>query len=479
MMNLHSGHRVNSFDALMGLNFQSLQSIDNLANLMQTSASSAAGGIGSNRQVPETGLKNADFSSMLAAASVGSPPAQAGGGLSGASAARIAGTPDRHLHHHSSATGTQSSFSSQSLSSPATAEDLSLNLAAARRLASAGRMESLLTSLSSNNMRGVGGLDASGSNGNLAQFLQSLQQQQQQQRAGSGAVGQGGGPSTGGGMGSVSAASLLGGGGPSGMSLADLLRQESSTGLSALRVQDGLNQRNSSSVDDFLSLMVAGDIPHQDPSLLNVPLLHQEGAAGGGGGGNGTAAASSSSSVGGADRHDAAKILAQSQVLQQLQEALASDRSFSNLAGLVAGGGHAPGGGGGGGGGSGSGGSSASAAAISAAQSQLNMLAATTLQQKRKLEELEAALAAQQQLQQQNQQQAQAVSSAAFASSSAKVPSDKLAPSPSSPSAPRDKVAKEVSEGGSRHYEEAREDEGGEEDESSRRQAGKRARTVE
>jgi hypothetical protein len=53
--------------------------------------------------------------------------------------------------------------------------------------------------------------------------------------------------------------------------LANMLRADSSTGLTALRMQEGLTQRNSS-VDDFLSLVASGDIPHQDPHLLNIPL---------------------------------------------------------------------------------------------------------------------------------------------------------------------------------------------------------------
>ena len=53
-----------------------------------------------------------------------------------------------------------------------------------------------------------------------------------------------------------------------------MFRNDSSTGLSALRMQDGLNQRNTS-VDDFLSLVTSGDIPHQDP-LLSVPLIQQQ-----------------------------------------------------------------------------------------------------------------------------------------------------------------------------------------------------------
>lgn len=57
----------------------------------------------------------------------------------------------------------------------------------------------------------------------------------------------------------------------SALNLANMLRTNSSTGLTALRMQDGLAQRNTS-VDDFLSLVASGDIPHQDPHMLNVPL---------------------------------------------------------------------------------------------------------------------------------------------------------------------------------------------------------------
>jgi hypothetical protein len=58
---------------------------------------------------------------------------------------------------------------------------------------------------------------------------------------------------------------------------ADLLKRvDSSTGLTALRMRDGLYRRNSS-VEDFLSLAASGDIPHQDPALLQVPLMqHQQ-----------------------------------------------------------------------------------------------------------------------------------------------------------------------------------------------------------
>jgi hypothetical protein len=59
-------------------------------------------------------------------------------------------------------------------------------------------------------------------------------------------------------------------------------RVESSTGFSKLRASQGGHHN---SVEDFLSLVAAGDIPHQDPSLLNVPLQKVMNAAGGTGGG--------------------------------------------------------------------------------------------------------------------------------------------------------------------------------------------------
>ena len=129
------------------------------------------------------------------------------------------------------------------------ATDLS---AAAQRLASSGRMESFLRSLSNNNVGGSASATNLNSSTNLSNLMKSMQQQHQQQQD---FFRQSGGVST--------------------ASLANLLRPESSTGLSALRMQEGLNQRNTS-VDDFLSLMAAGDIPHQDPSMLNVPLMDQQ-----------------------------------------------------------------------------------------------------------------------------------------------------------------------------------------------------------
>ena len=206
--------RQSSFDALLSLDFQSLQSIDNLANLIQTGAGS---------QTSKSEMKNWDggSSANLAAAAV---------------AAAAAGSCRTNLS----------------------------NLASSRGISSEG-MESLIRSLSSGNVAQKPG-NTGGSNANFSSLLQSLQS--------SSSLGPLGG----------SANNLFGSGNPSAsaINLANLLRTDSSTGLTALRMQDGLAQRNTS-VDDFLSLVASGDIPHQDPHLLNVPLqsvMQQQAAAG-------------------------------------------------------------------------------------------------------------------------------------------------------------------------------------------------------
>lgn len=200
--------RQSSFDALMSLDLQSLQSIDNLANLIQSGGSLPG-------QNPQNGLKNWS---------------------AGDSVSNLA---------HGAADGSGGNLS---------------DLASARRLASVGRMQSLLRSLSSQNMQknSSGG----GSNANFANLLQSMQNNFN--NAGNSANSLFGNNNQNNNYNSVSA-----------LSLANLLRDNSSTGLSALRQQDGINQRNTS-VDDFLSLVAAGDIPHQDPSLLNISLMHQQ-----------------------------------------------------------------------------------------------------------------------------------------------------------------------------------------------------------
>jgi hypothetical protein len=50
------------------------------------------------------------------------------------------------------------------------------------------------------------------------------------------------------------------------------VRVESSTGFSQLRAEGGLTDGRHDSVQDFLSLVASGDIPHQDPNMLQVPL---------------------------------------------------------------------------------------------------------------------------------------------------------------------------------------------------------------
>lgn len=240
-----------SFDALMSLDFQSLQSIDNLANLIQS------GGV-AGLNMPISNMKNADFDAILSAAS---------------------------SRNNLIASSTNASDSNQDFSNAAQ------QLADA---ASSNRVNALLRNLSNNNVPCSGPISGDTSNATLSNLLQSMQANNNQFN----------------GQGNTSATSLLNQMGMDGntntsnstsqsaMNLARFLRPESSTGLSALRMQDGLNQRNSSSVDDFLSLIAAGDIPHQDASLLNVPLMQQQDAA--------------------------AKLLAQ-------QHLLAASQSFSNM----------------------------------------------------------------------------------------------------------------------------------------------------
>lgn len=218
--------RQNSFDALMSLDFQSLQSIDNLANLIQSHGNTGF-------RMPESGIKNADFGAFLAAANSANNLANVG----------------------------------------ASSNDLSDAARRLARAASQGRMESLLRTLSTNN---VGDQGDNNSNMNFSNLLSQLGRQNDDNNASVASL--------------LNAAVQGGGNSQSAVSLANLFRQESHTGLSSLRAQDGLAQRNSS-VDDFLSLVAAGDIPHQDPNLLNMPLLQQPDSA--------------------------AKLLAQHQLLQQ------------------------------------------------------------------------------------------------------------------------------------------------------------------
>ena len=79
---------------------------------------------------------------------------------------------------------------------------------------------------------------------------------------------------------SLAADLLCQSGGATSVSFADLFHPDSSTGLSMLHMQEGLNNYNTS-IHNFLSLMVTSNIPHQDASLLNVPCMdEQQGQAG-------------------------------------------------------------------------------------------------------------------------------------------------------------------------------------------------------
>lgn len=268
--------RQSSFDALMSLDFQSLQSIDNLANLIQTGGSS-------RQDLPKAGLKNWDG---------GNGGGGGGGGGNGSSpnlAAAVAAAA-------AAAGGTGGNHTN--------------------RATSEVTMEHLLRSLSSNNVKkdggGAGAGDLGTSNADFNQLLKSLQSTNSLAAAG------------------ASANNLFGSmSGTSAMNLASMLRTDSSTGLTALRMQDGLAQRNTS-VDDFLSLVANGDIPHQDPHMLNVPLqsvMQQQQAA---------AAAQQGGGMNSAAQQAAGAYLAQLQQQQQHGSlaslgSLAGNASVQNL----------------------------------------------------------------------------------------------------------------------------------------------------
>jgi len=317
--------RKNSFDQLMSLDFQSLQSIDNLANLIQT-------GGGGQAAAPSSGMKN--WSADV-------------GGMNGGNA------------------GAGRFGSTASLSN------------AARRLASQNNFETLMRNLSSTNNMSRTGLNheadaygegnsgsnngnansASGSSSHSHPFGQSstanLQSLLHSMNSGNG--------------GSTSMSSILGGNNHSAASLANLLQRadNSATGLSALRNPDGLGGRNTTSVEDFLSLVAAGDIPHQDPAVLNLPLSQlqqqqlqqhggnaggsnnhngdprQGGNTGGNAGGNNENERSQRNHKSGQEGrhgndHAAASILAQATGNTALANALASRSFGSNLGGSFA-----------------------------------------------------------------------------------------------------------------------------------------------
>ena len=117
------GGRQSSLDALMSLDFQSLQSIDNLANLIQTGANSLS-------RVPKSGMKN--WSSD--------------GNTSTNSLAAVAASLNNNSNNNIA------------------------NIANIRRLASEGRMESLIRSLSSQNVASKGNRSG-GSNANFQDLL--------------------------------------------------------------------------------------------------------------------------------------------------------------------------------------------------------------------------------------------------------------------------------------------------------------------
>jgi len=152
---------------------------------------------------------------------------------------------------------------------------------------------------------------------------------------------------------SLSSANLLKSGLDSGVALGSLLnatssnsiydaaekiskRIESSTGFTQLRAEDGLANGTHNSVEDFLSLVASGDIPHQDPNMLNVPLQKvmqsQNGAAAT------TGMVASASKVGFTGLKGTGKRKFSQQHLVALASRLAGGPSSANLSDMTCGG---------------------------------------------------------------------------------------------------------------------------------------------
>ena len=226
--------RQSSFDALMSLDIQSLQSIDNLANLLQNSSS--------HNELPKSGIKN--WSAAMA------PPATIP--MSSNRSNEHMEQLLRQLNSNSNIGGGlnvgSNGFSGQDLSSMlggGTGSATSLNLGSPYGSNASFNHANLLR-----NNHNSSGNGASSSN-LLAAALNKTSSGNALNPSNAYAASQG---------------SLNQG-------LTQLLaRDESSTGLTALRMQDGLLNARNSSVEDFLSLVANGDIPHQDPHMLNVPL---------------------------------------------------------------------------------------------------------------------------------------------------------------------------------------------------------------
>eukprot|EP00588_Corethron_pennatum_P013634 CAMPEP_0194267960 /NCGR_PEP_ID=MMETSP0169-20130528/2359_1 /TAXON_ID=218684 /ORGANISM="Corethron pennatum, Strain L29A3" /LENGTH=795 /DNA_ID=CAMNT_0039008995 /DNA_START=169 /DNA_END=2559 /DNA_ORIENTATION=- len=212
--------RQSSFDALMSLDMQSLKSIDNLANILQS-----GGTLPTN--IPVSGMKNwsmdADSTSRATAA-----PMDVGSLSSSAI----------------DSTSLSSKALTSSLSSVANTANSEVKVNELLRSFSQDRVgnsqftnlqNNIQNNLQNNLQNSVPNLNLNANFGNLSSF----------------------------GLNNAAAAAATA------CANLNMGRADSSTGLSAMRMQEGM--RNSS-VDDFLSLVANGDIPHQDPHLLNMPL---------------------------------------------------------------------------------------------------------------------------------------------------------------------------------------------------------------
>ncbi len=156
-----------SFDQLMSLDFQSMQSIDNLANLIQAGMPNQASGLGT--RVPKAQMKNMDWGTQ---------------GVGAAGLGNVA-APTTNLLSAAAAGGTKNSLENlvRTLSANAMGAP---GAAAMANQANASNFGNLLQNSTQNNpLASLAAAGQAGGANNLGNIIQTLQQQNQQQQAGS------------------------------------------------------------------------------------------------------------------------------------------------------------------------------------------------------------------------------------------------------------------------------------------------------
>ena len=165
-----------SFDQLMSLDFQSMQSIDNLANLIQAGMPNQANGM--SRGIPKGGMKNMDWGTQGAGAmgtQLGNNNASPAGGLLSAAAGGMKGSIENLVRTLSGNSGNSGQGNNNAALAP-------LNVNNQANATNFGHFLQNATQ-QGNNLAGGGGQGGSSGLNNILQTLtqQSQQHQQHQQ----------------------------------------------------------------------------------------------------------------------------------------------------------------------------------------------------------------------------------------------------------------------------------------------------------